>query len=105
MKRQEVELRARGAVGEAPWLFSCEVFVGRFSTQDGQVREEGEEHQEAVDRRVVRVVLRQVARDHHTVRGRASFKRYDIRAGIRGSKSGRTNQDQTPRLVGTWNAK
>ena len=52
-----------------------------------------------VDPRVVWVVLRQVARGHHTEQGRASFKRDDIRADLRGSKRGLTNQDQTPHLV------
>jgi len=65
--------------GEAPWPFSCEAFVGRFSKLDEQAQEEGEELQEAVDPQVVRVVLRQVARDPHIERDRASCERDDIR--------------------------
>jgi hypothetical protein len=69
--------------GEAPWPFSCEVVVGRFSKLDEQAREEGEELQEELDPDVVqgpggpvvRVVLPQVARDRHSERDRVSYER------------------------------
>ena len=88
-------------MGEAPWPFSCEVFVGRFSKLDERALEEGEELQEAVDHQMVRVVLHQVARVRHTERGRASFERNGIRAWPMGLKRELTSQDQTLRLVGT----
>ena len=94
-------MQAQRAAGEAPWPFSCEAFVGRFSKLDVQVLEEEGELQEALDRRADRVDLHQVARVRHTERGRASFEKDGIRAWPRGLKSGLTSQGRTLRLVGT----
>ena len=90
-------------MGEAPWLFSCEVAVGQFSKLVGQARKEEEELQEALDPQVVQVVLRRVARDHNE-QDRVSFRMNDVRACPGGLEKGHTSQHQTLRLVGTWHA-
>ena len=66
--------------------FSCEAFVGRFSRLDERALEEEGELQEALDHRVVRVVLHQVARVRHTERGRAALRGMASENGQGGSR-------------------
>ena len=68
MKRQEVEAQAQQeAEEEVPWLFSCELVVGRSSNLGEQARDVEEllelDPQAVLAVLAVLVVLRRVARD------------------------------------------
>ena len=82
-----VEVQVQGEVGEAPWPFSCEFVVGRFSKLDGRARQgEGEALQEVPDPQVAPVApaaLHQEARGRHSEQDRVSYGRSDIRARLK----------------------